>query len=280
MAENSIWMFIRSVVLIIISLYIIMVIALVIFQSRLIYMPHREIVITPAQIGLAYEEIYLKSSDETELSAWFIPAENSRAVILFCHGNAGNISHRLESIQLFNHLGLSVFIFDYRGYGLSDGKPSEQGTYLDSEAAWQYLVEIKQIDPSEIIIFGRSLGGSVAARLASHYMPLALIVESSFTSINDIGAKIYPIFPIKLISRFDYNTIDYIQNSKCPVLIVHSRDDEMMPFDHGQRLYKSAKEPKEFLEISGTHNDGFLTSGKLYRDGIDSFISKNLMETQ
>jgi len=196
-------------------------------------------------------------------------------VILFCHGNAGNISHRLESIQVFHRLGLSTFIFDFRGYGQSEGRPTEQGTYLDAEAAWHYLVRERQMSPTEIIIFGRSLGGSIAAWLAQDHTPKALIIESTFTSVRDIAAELYPYLPVRWLCRFNYNAMDYLHQLNCPVLIVHSRDDEMISFSHGRRLFETANEPKEFLEIMGTHNEGFMTSAKRYEDGLDSFISKH-----
>lgn len=262
------------VVLVSVGVYIVFVAILVIFQSKFIYFPYREIAMTPADIGLSYENVYFETADGVKLCGWFIPAERPGEVILFCHGNAGNISHRLESIQLFYHLGLSTFIFDYRGYGRSEGKLTEQGTYLDAEAAWRYLVQKQRIAPNKIIIFGRSLGGSIAAWLAQDYMPKALIIESAFTSVQDIAADLYPCFPVKLLARFDYETLNYLRQVNCPVLIVHSRDDEIIPFSHGRRLFEIANEPKEFLELRGTHNEGFSQTAKRYEDGLNSFISK------
>jgi len=244
-------------------------------QSRLIYYPQRDIITTPDQIGLSYEAVAFEAADGVRLSGWFVPAEGPpRGVILFCHGNAGNISHRLESIRLFHGLGLSTFIFDYRGYGQSEGKPTERGTYLDAEAAWRYLVQERQVAPTEIIVFGRSLGGAIAAWLAQDHTPGALIVESTFTSVPDMASHLYPFLPARLLSRFDYNAIDYVRKTHCPVLIVHSRDDEMIPFGHGRRLFEAADEPKAFLEITGTHNEGFVTSAERYQDGLDSFIAR------
>jgi hypothetical protein len=265
-----------SVVLISIGLYIGLVIILMVFQAHFIYFPQREITVTPGEIGLSYEAVYFAAADGVKLSGWFVPAERSRAVILFCHGNAGNISHRLESIQVFHRLGLSTFIFDYRGYGQSEGKPTEQGTYLDAEAAWSYLIQRKQVDPTRIIIFGRSLGGVIAAWLAHVHTPKVLIIESTFTSIRDIAADLYPYLPVRLLSRFDYSAMDYLRQVNCPVLIVHSRNDEIISFSHGRRLFEAAHEPKEFLEITGTHNEGFMTSARHYEGGLDFFISKHV----
>jgi fermentation-respiration switch protein FrsA (DUF1100 family) len=274
MDGHQIWTSIRTIIIVVIGLYIVLVIVLWLFQSRLVYFPRHDITITPEEVGLPYEEISLETSDGVKLSGWFIPAENARGMILFCHGNAGNISHRLESIRIFRRLSLDVFIFDYRGYGQSEGRPTEQGTYLDAEAAWRYLVENRQADPARIIIFGRSLGGAVASRLAKAQMAGALIVESAFTSIPDIGAEVYPFLPVKLMSRFKYSTVDYIHETTCPVLIVHSSDDELISSNHGRRLFEAAGDPKDFLEISGSHNDGFLISSEKYEDGLSRFISR------
>jgi len=244
-----------------------------IFQSRLIYFPEKTVAVTPDAIGLAYEHVNFTAADGARLSGWFIPSEKHRAVLLFCHGNAGNISHRLESIHIFHSLGLSVFIFDYRGYGSSEGKTTEQGTYRDAEAAWNYLINEKEYSPSEIITFGRSLGGAVAAWLAQNNTPMALILESTFTSAKDLGAEIFPFLPVRWLSRFSYDAVRYLRSVKSPVLIIHSRNDDIVPFKNGKRLFETANNPKEFLEISGSHNDGFIISGDRYIDGINSFIS-------
>ncbi|MEE9399510.1 MAG: alpha/beta hydrolase, partial [Dehalococcoidales bacterium] len=260
----------------IIGIYILFAGSLFIFQSHYIYYPESTLLDDPGRIGLHFETVSFENMEGLKLSGWFIPGDGARGIVLFCHGNGGNISHRLESIQVFHRLGLDVFIFDYRGYGQSEGKPTEYGTYKDAEAAWRYLVEERQVDASEIIIFGRSLGGAVAAWLARGHMPGALILESTFTSIPDVAAKMYPYLPVRLLLRFKYNTAEYLSGVKCPVLIVHSRDDEVMAFGHGRRLFEVAKEPKKFLEITGTHNEGFLTSGKDYEEGLNTFISTYL----
>jgi len=271
---SNIWSFLWSFVRIAIVIYLVLVILMVVFQSRFIYFPERRIYETPRIIGLPFEDVSFEASDGVKLSGWFIPAEKPAGVILFCHGNAGNISHRLDSIQIFHSLGLSTFIFDYRGFGQSDGKVTEKGTYLDAEAAWNYLVGKKQAAPSEIIIFGRSLGGAVASWLAKEHTPKGLIIESTFSSVQDIAADLYPYLPVKLLARFHYNAVDYIRRVKCPLMVIHSRNDDIIPFKHGRRLFEAAHEPKEFLEITGSHNEGFLTSGGFYVDGLNSFISK------
>ena len=262
------------IVIIIVVAYVVFTSFLFVSQAHYVYYPERVLSSSPSSIGLDFESISFETRDGVKLSGWFIPRENARGVILFCHGNAGNISHRLESIQIFHRLGLDILIFDYRGYGQSEGKPSEQGTYQDAEAAWRYLIEERQVDPNEIIVFGRSLGGAVASWLAQSHTPRALILESAFTSLRDIAARLYPYLPVRLLLRFEYNTAEYLGRVNCPVLIVHSREDEIMPFSHGRRLFEVANEPKRFLELTGTHNEGFLTSGKRYEEGLNAFISE------
>jgi fermentation-respiration switch protein FrsA (DUF1100 family) len=273
MDTHQIWPFVRTIIVTGAVIYVLIVIILWLFQSHLVYFPRREVESTPDMAGMDFEGVFFQAADGIRLSGWHVPSDDSDDVLLFCHGNAGNISHRLESIGIFHRLGLNVFIFDYRGYGQSEGKPGEMATYLDAAAAWDYLVEERRIDPGRIIIFGRSLGGAVAAWLAKERSPRGLILESSFTSIPDMGAETYPFFPVRLLSRFEYNTREYVGEARCPVLIVHSRNDELVPIHHGREIYEAANDPKEFLEIEGSHNDGFLISGERYREGLGRFIS-------
>lgn len=234
-------------------------------QPTFLYCPVREVLYTPDELGMDFEDVVFKTDDGLRLNGWYIPAENSQLTVLFCHGNGGNIMHRLDSINIFYNLGLSCFVFDYRGYGSSEGKPGEEGTYLDVEAAYEWLSEEKKISPNDIIIFGRSLGGSIATQLASKVQARALIIESTFTSYVDIGRKFYPYMPVRLFARFSYKTIDYIKDVHCPVMIIHSRSDDVVPFEFGLELYELANEPKEFVEIFGSHNDGFLVSSEIYK---------------
>ncbi|MEK6653204.1 MAG: alpha/beta hydrolase [Nitrospirota bacterium] len=245
-------------------------------QGSMLYYPSREIEATPWNIGLDFEEISLKTKDGINISAWYIPAENERGVVLFCHGNAGNISHRLDSTLIFHDLNMSVLIFDYRGYGKSEGSPTENGTYLDAESAWDYLVNVRHVKPEKIILFGRSLGSAIAAETAIRRKAGAIIIESGFTSIPDLGAKFFPQLPVRLISRYHYSTIDKVSMIDIPKLFIHSRQDELIPFEQGIRLFEKASAPKEFLQITGSHNDGFLISGKIYIDGLNIFITKYL----
>jgi fermentation-respiration switch protein FrsA (DUF1100 family) len=244
-------------------------------QPRLLYYPNlptRELMATPAEIGLDYEAVTLPTDDGLRLSAWYIPHPAPRATMLFFHGNAGNLSNRLESLRLFHDLGLAVFIIDYRGYGQSEGSPSETGTYRDAAAAWDYLVDERHIAPQEIVIFGRSLGGAIAAELASHTRPAALILESAFTSVPNMAARLYPWLPVRWLSRYRYDTRRALEATSSPVLIIHSREDDIIPYAEGEQLFAHAREPKRFLKILGGHGNGFLISRDAYERGIDDFL--------
>ena len=262
----------QSAVFITAAAWLALMILVYFFQARLIFYPSRTLGQTPADIKLDYEEVFLQGRDAVEIHGWWLPAENARATLLFLHGNAGNISHRLDSLKIFHDLGLDTLIIDYRGYGKSRGKPSEQGTYLDAMAAWRYLTEDKGIRPQQIIIFGRSLGGAVAVRLAADTRVAGLILESTFTSITDVGRQHYPYLPVNYLARIHYPSIDRIDKINSPLLCIHSREDEIIPYRLGRALYDRAAEPKYFLEITGGHNGGFLESGRRYTAGLDAFI--------
>jgi len=265
----SIWW---SIILVVFLAYAILAMALYFMQSSFLYSPVRQVPYNPADINLPFENVLFETKDRLKLAAWYIPAQNARFTVFFCHGNGGNMTHRLDTINILNELGLNCFIFDYRGYGASEGKPSEAGTYHDAEAAYKWLTKKKNFPPENIILFGRSLGGSIAAYLATKVEAKALIVESSFTSYVDIGKKFYPYMPVRLAARFSYPTIDYIRQIRYPVMIIHSRNDEIIPFEFGLRLYDAANEPKEFIKISGSHNDGFLFSGEIYRNAWSNWL--------
>jgi fermentation-respiration switch protein FrsA (DUF1100 family) len=269
---QDMWQIFLQSVILITTIYVGLAAFLFFTQSRLIYFPTSEIVATPDQIGLSYKSVSFKAPDGVKLSGWFIPADSPRGVVIFCHGNAGNISHRLESIEIFHRLRLSTFIFDYRGYGTSEGTPSEEGSYLDVKGAWNYLIEHEGLGPSDIILFGRSLGGAVAAWLAGKHLPKALIVESTFTSAPDLAEELYFYLPAKLLCRYKYNALAAIREVQCPVLIVHSQEDEIVPFRHGRKLFDAANDPRVFLEISGSHNEGFITSSSVYLNGLKAFL--------
>ncbi|HEX7082367.1 MAG TPA: alpha/beta hydrolase [Gammaproteobacteria bacterium] len=255
--------------------YALIVAGIFFLQHRLVYLPEvpsRAILRTPHDIGLAYEDVILRTADGVALHGWFVSGGDR--VLLFLHGNAGNISHRLESIDVFHGLGLSVLIIDYRGYGASEGRPSEHGTYRDADAAWRYLTETREVPPSDIVIFGRSLGGAIAAYLAARTSPGALIVESAFTSIPDLAAELYPWLPARWLSRFDYPTRRFVAEAECPVLVVHSRDDEITPFHHAEAIFAAARDGRALVELAGTHNEAHIRSERQYIAALRAFLEE------
>ncbi|MDH3577803.1 MAG: alpha/beta hydrolase [Gammaproteobacteria bacterium] len=262
-------------ILVVAACYGLLVAVVYFMQGRMLYLaevPGRALVMTPADVGIDYQDVSIETTDGVTLHGWFI-AGRSPQVLLFFHGNAGNISHRLDSIVQFQDLGLSVFIIDYRGYGQSEGRTTEKGIYRDADAAWRYLIESRGVVANDIVIFGRSLGASVASRLAIQHQPLALILESSFTSVPDIAQDLYPWLPVRWLSRLSHATLDHVRDVHCPVLVVHSRDDEIIPFHHGETIFASANEPRTLLAIRGTHNDAFLRDERNYIAGLRAFLS-------
>jgi fermentation-respiration switch protein FrsA (DUF1100 family) len=261
-----------TILLIIFITYSILGWTIYFLQPRFMYRPVRDVLYNPGDIGLTFEKVSLKVEDGLKISAWFVPAENSRKTVLFCHGNGGNMSHRLDTVNLLNEMGLNCFLFDYRGYGDSQGITSEKGTYQDAEAAWRWLTDKKGIEADEIVIFGRSMGGAIASYLAEKVEPAALVVESAFTSYVELGKKCYPYLPVKMFASFEYDTISYIKQVACPVMVIHSKADEIIPYEFGVKLYDSLDVEKEFVEIFGIHNNGFLFTGEKYRKAWGDWI--------
>ncbi len=251
--------------------------AVFIFQSRLVFLPEvggREWSGTPESLGLAFRSIDIQTDDGETLSAWWLPHEDSVATVLFHHGNAGNISHRLDSLDLFHRLDANVLIFDYRGYGRSTGRPSEQGLYRDARAAYDWVIGKAQIPSENLVLFGRSLGGAVAARLAGEVEACALIIESAFSSIEAIASEYYWWLPVGQLARLHFPTDEFLADTDLPTLIVHSREDEIVPFSHAERLLEVSGNRAKLLEIQGSHNHGFLTSGSAYREGLAEFMAQ------
>lgn len=245
-------------------------------QSALIYFPARDLDGTPADVGLEYESVFFETGDGVRLHGWLVRAEDERGFAILCHGNGGNISHRLDLIALLSEVGLSVLAFDYRGYGNSEGSPDEDGTYLDVAAAWDRVTGAGGAPPERVVVYGRSLGGAICSHLAANHKLGGMILDSTFTSIRDAGQEIYPFLPVKLLSRYDYPTIDHVKRASCPLLLFHSRDDELIPFHHGQELFAAAAEPKRFVEVKGGHNENFAISYDTYRDALQRFVEEHL----
>jgi fermentation-respiration switch protein FrsA (DUF1100 family) len=228
------------------------------FENSRVYHPMRQLQATGAELGRPFENVFFKTSDGLELNGWFYPAAANalRAQLVFvnCHGNGGNVSHRLGLYQALLNLGANVFALDYRGYGRSQGKPSEEGTYLDAQAAYDWLRQ-KGFAAQNIIPYGESLGGAIASELCVREPTGGLVLQSTFTSIPEIGRELYPWLPVRLLGTIQYDTRNKLPRLKIPVLIMHSKEDGLIGFRHSQENFAAANEPKFFCELRGTHND-------------------------
>lgn len=242
------------------------------FEKANIYFPSRAMTAHPGSYGLKYEELEVRASDGPVIHGWYVENKPESPVLLVSHGNAGNISNRMDKLLVFRSAGASVLLYDYRGYGRSAGSPSETGTYEDGEAAWRWLVETRKVPPERIVFYGESLGAAVAVELATRHKAGGLILDSAFTSIGDMGKTIFPFLPVRWIVRLKYDSLAKAPKVACPVLVMHSAQDDIVPYWMGRKLFEELKEPKVFLEMRGDHNEGFLTTGPPYLDAIRAFL--------
>jgi fermentation-respiration switch protein FrsA (DUF1100 family) len=224
-------------------------------ENKNLYFPTREMEQMPGDFGLEYEDVSLTTEDRVKINGWYFPSRDPKGVVLFFHGNGENISQRIDVAQFFLEHDFEVFLVDYRGYGKSRGRPSEQGLCNDAKASYDFLVNEKSKKSEHIIVYGFSLGGAVAIDLASRVDISLLIVQSSFTSTEDMGKRLYPNLPLGRFIKQRYDSILKIDKVNSPVLIIHSPEDEVIPFEHGRRLHDKALEPKAFIETSGGHCD-------------------------
>ncbi len=229
----------------------------------------------PRDLKCPFEDIYFTSEDGLRLHGWFFPAAQTaprkHLVFLLLHGNAGNISHRLEFCRAWLELGLNVLLFDYRGYGRSEGHPSEAGTYLDAQAAYRWLRK-KGFESSQIIALGKSLGGGIASELALREKVAGLILQSTFTNIPDVGSDLFPWLPVRLLGTIKYDTLSRLPRIKVPVLLAHNRNDAVVRYAHAERNFAAANQPKMFLEIAGGHTDVIETGREDYLRGFDRYL--------
>ena len=244
-------------------------------ENTFVFYPDHTLESVPADWALDYEDVFFEARDRTRLHGWFFPLPGKAPTILFCHGNAGNISHRIDNVKKLLDYGLQVFIYDYRGYGRSDGTPSEKGIYHDGLAAYDYLVEQRKIPPGRIIPFGRSLGAAVAIEIAVKREVRSLIIESAFTSTKEMAKQ---MLLFQLISPFippNYNNLKKIKDITVPKLIIHGENDSLIPFSMGKRLYHAAGAPKYFFPIQRAgHNDTYVVGGRKYFEGLAGFAKK------
>ena len=241
--------------------------------SRLIFYPDSHLIGTPADIGLEYRDVDLEIPGGGRTHGWLIPGTSEKTMLWF-HGNAGNISHRLHNIRLLHDLiGIGVFIIDYGGYGRSDGDPSEERMYADARAALRYL-RATGVGAEQTVYFGRSLGSAVALDLAVESPPARLILETPFLSIRDMAGTLFPAFMTQIVPR-RFENISKIGRLRCPVLFLHGERDEIVPFEQGRALFDAAPEPKFFHAISGAgHNDTYIVGGVDYFAAIRDFLAE------
>jgi fermentation-respiration switch protein FrsA (DUF1100 family) len=268
-----------SVTLLALALYVGLLLLLRLNESRLIYAPGTARVLTPPprELDLPVERVEIRTDDGVTLVAWVIPSEHSSDPwLLICHGNGGNIS---EAGRPFHYaglrgLGLNLLAFDYRGYGESEGKPTEPGLYRDAEAAYRYLRDTLDAAPDRIVIFGHSLGSAVAVELAGRVPASGLILDGALTSVTDRGQELYPFVPVRWIAGSRYAAIEKIGNLRLPKLFLHARGDEVIPIAHGRRLFEAAPPPKEFVALEGGHGDAFDVDSATYYGAIRTFLAE------
>ena len=246
---------------------------LLVLEKHLIYFPMRAHDVTPAVLGLAYEELALRTEDGVRLHGWFLPVKRSRLTVLVCHGNAGNVSHRLDRALLMqSRLGVDTLLFDYRGYGDSEGSPDEEGTYRDARAAYRWLIE-RGLGPARLVLFGESLGSAVALQLAVEVEARALVLESPFASIPEMARAVYPFLPLWPFVRTRYDNVAKVGRLRMPLLVLHGDRDEVVPFAQGRRVFDAAPEPKTFFAIPGaSHNDTYAVGGEAYWQALRRFL--------
>jgi fermentation-respiration switch protein FrsA (DUF1100 family) len=240
-------------------------------ESKSVFYPAGPLFATPAELGLPFEDVTIQTEDHIKIHGWLIKSPSAASTLIFLHGNAGNIGDRLGKIDLFNRMGLNILIIDYRGYGKSDGRPTEMGAYKDAVAAYDYLKARDDMKGQNIIGYGASLGGAIAVDLGAKRALSCLIVDSTFSSALDMAKRIYPFVPSFLI-RTKLDSMAKIKKIAIPKLFIHSVEDRTVPIALGRKLYDAAPGPKEFIEIRGDHNDGHIHDQEKIREGIKRFL--------
>jgi fermentation-respiration switch protein FrsA (DUF1100 family) len=263
-----------KILLIIVLVILTFKILFMFLEQKGLYHPYKGVPETPMHIGINFEDINFKTEDGKLLNGWFVPAKDAKITILYCHGNAGNIYHRLNKVEFFHEMGVNFFIFDYRGYGKSTGSPTEKGLYKDAQAAYDYLASRSDAGKTRIVVYGKSLGGPVAADLCLHRKAAALILEGSFASVTMRAQQLYPFLPMALFITQKFDTVAKVKNLHIPKLIAHGCQDEVISYEHGQILFAAAADPKQFLPFDGSHNDDIYITSSVYKDELLNFLKK------
>ncbi|HMP90902.1 MAG TPA: alpha/beta hydrolase [Kiritimatiellia bacterium] len=243
------------------------------FEWSNAFKPSKRMDADPSSIGLEFEDVIFYAEDGCRLHGWWLPHESARGTVIYCHGNAGNISTRLDVCQGLCSLGLNVFIFDYRGYGKSRGFPTERGLQLDAAAAYEVArARYEDDDNPPVVIYGASLGGSVAAYLAGKLPARGLIIEGGFTSAIDVGERWYPWLPISAIAKYRFDARAHVATLDIPKLFSHSNIDAVIPPDLGAELFKAAANPKRFVPLVGEHGEAGWLDTPHYLTELRQFI--------
>lgn len=254
-------------------------IALMVFEDQFIYFPEKypKGAYDHARSIPNLRDCWITTPDGVRIHAWFAPAESARATLVISHGNAGNLSHRYLLLRSLQKHRYNVLMYDYRGYGRSEGTPSEEGIYTDGRAALDYVRALPGVDSSRMFLWGTSLGGAVAVEVATRQAVAGVILESTFTSAKDVAHILYPFLPVRYFLRTKLNSIEKIKSVRVPILIVHGSHDTIIPVGFARRLFQAANEPKELYEIPGAdHNDTFFVGGEEYFNRIDQFVDSAL----
>ena len=270
----------KVIAFIVCAAYLIAIVGVRLFEPRLLYQPGTRSLDPPdAGLGLNQRLVSFKSADSATLTAWIIPGANTAPDapwVLISHGNYGNIAYggRPQFYAWFRDLGVNLFAYDYRGFGESDGAPSEPGVYADAAAAFRYLTDSLHVPPSRIVLFGHSLGTGVTIELARHVPAAGLIVEDAYTSVVDRGQEVFPLLPIRFIAKSRFASIEKVGTLRLPKLFLHARNDQTIPIEHGRKVFAAAAEPKEFVELNGGHADAYTADRSRYYGTIDAFIKR------
>ena len=270
----------KTVIIIVGAAYLAAIIGVRLAERSLVYQPGaRRVDVPPSALALKQRAVTFQAPDSASLTAWLIPAANAGADapwVLISHGNYGNIGYggRPQFYAWFRDLGVNLFAYDYRGFGASDGVPSEAGVYTDAMAAYRYLTDSLHVPPSRVILFGHSLGTGVAIELARHVPAAGLIVEDAYTSVSNRGQEVFPFLPIKLIAKSRFASIDKVGALRLPKLFLHARNDRTIPIEHGRRLFAAAAKPKQFVELDAGHGDAYSADRATYYGAIDAFIRR------
>ncbi len=271
--------FIRSLVIAALAAIAVWTIVLMALEDQFIYFPsvYPEGLYGTVHPSMGIADCWFTTADSVKLHGWYMESPDPIATLLLSHGNAGNISHRLDLMRRLHRAGFNVFMYDYRGYGRSDGSPSEKGIYLDGRAAFDHSTTLPGVDPTRIILFGTSLGGAVSVDVVKDRSPAALILEATFSSGKDLAQALYPFLPVTVFMKSEFNSIEKIRSITIPLLIIHGTDDSIVPLRLARRLFDAANEPKEFYEIAGAdHNDTYFVGRTPYFEKIADFARRSL----